>query len=78
MKKKQIMLLTIEDAKEFVTLASRCDFDIDVFCGQYVVNAKSILGVLSMDLRKTLNVRFDGENKAFEKFLSDKAIFRAA
>ena len=31
LKQKKIMLPTVADAKEFVQMASRCDFDIDIF-----------------------------------------------
>ena len=45
------------------------DFDVDVFYNRVVIDGKSILGVLSMDLTKILNVRLHGENKEFEDFL---------
>lgn len=73
MKQKRIMLPTIEDAKAFVAAASQCDFDIDVFYNRVVIDAKSILGVLSLDLRKALTVEYCGENQAFEAFLEEKA-----
>lgn len=73
MKQKRIMLPTIEDAKAFVAAASQCDFDIDVFYNRVVIDAKSILGVLSLDLRKALTVEYNGEDEAFEAFLEEKA-----
>ena len=57
------------DVKDFVELASRCDFDVDVFYNRYVVDAKSILGVLALDLTKTLTVRMYGYNAEFDSFL---------
>ena len=50
MKEKKILLTSIEEAKRFVTEASRCDFDVDVFYNRFTNDAKSILGVLSLDL----------------------------
>ena len=50
MKEKKIMLPTIAEAKRFVEEATRCDFDIDVFYNRVTIDAKSILGVLSLDL----------------------------
>ena len=69
MKQKRILLPTIDDAKMFVAAATQCDFDIDVYYNRVVIDAKSILGVLSLDLRNVLTVQYDGENEAFEAFL---------
>ena len=44
----------------------------------YKRQAKSILGVLSLDLTKVLTVEFDGENKEFEDFLEEKDACKAA
>lgn len=78
MKQKRIMLPTIEDAKEFVSLAGQCGFDIDIFYNRVIIDAKSILGVLSLDLRKVLTVEYSGEDEAFEEFLEKKAAVRVA
>ena len=69
MKQKRIVLPTIEMAKEFVKEASKCDFDIDVFYNRVVIDAKSILGVLSLDLTRVLTVQYSGENQEFEAYL---------
>lgn len=73
MKQRKIMLPTIEDAKAFVLAATKCDFDVDVYYNRVVIDAKSILGVLSLDLRRVLTVEFYGENEEFEEFLETKA-----
>ncbi|MEY8336713.1 HPr family phosphocarrier protein [Lachnospiraceae bacterium 62-35] len=72
MKQRKIMLPTIAEAKAFVAEATKCDFDINVFYNRVIIDAKSILGVLSLDLRKILTVEYDGENEAFEAFLEEK------
>ena len=69
MKEKKIKLATIDDAKIFVSKAMNCNFDIDVSYDRVVVDAKSILGVLSLNLTRNLTVRMYGENEAFEKYL---------
>ena len=53
---KQIKL-DEKSAQEFVSAASRCNFDIDVFYNRIIIDAKSILGLLSLDLTKTLTVK---------------------
>ena len=78
MKQKRILLPTIDDAKMFVAAATQCDFDIDVYYNRVVIDAKSILGVLSLDLRIVLTVQYDGENEAFEAFLEKMAVKRTA
>ena len=77
MKQKRIMLPTIDDAKAFVAAATQCDFDIDVYYNRVVIDAKSILGVLSLDLRNVLTVQYDGENEEFEAFLEKMAAKRS-
>lgn len=76
MKQKRIFLPTIEDAKQFVAAASQCDFEIDIFYNRIIIDAKSILGVLSLDLTRVLTVEYDGENKEFEAFLEKKSASR--
>ena len=43
-----------EEVEEFVKAASKCDFDIDIFYNRVIIDAKSILGILSMDLNRDL------------------------
>lgn len=76
----KIMLPTIEDAKEFVKRAGQCDFDIDVCYNRIVIDAKSILGVLSLDLRNPLTIQCNGYDKDFDDYLQElhrKASFAA-
>lgn len=78
MKQKKIVLPTIEAAKAFVAAATKCDFDIDVYYNRIVIDAKSILGVLSLDLRRVLTVRYSGDDQDFETFLNENAAESAA
>lgn len=64
-----IKLNGIQEVKEFVTAAGKCDFDIDIFYNRVVIDAKSILGVLSMDLNRVLTVRCYGTDDQFWKVL---------
>lgn len=74
MKERKIKLFAADDVKEFVRAAEKCDFDIDVFYNRVIIDAKSFLGVLSMDLRNVLTVKYYGENTSFERFLSKYAV----
>lgn len=50
MKVVNIKLSTIEEVKKFVNTVSLFDYDIDLKSGRYVVDAKSIMGIFSLDL----------------------------
>lgn len=69
MVKSEIQLKDVQAVEEFVDAASKCDFDIDIFYNRIIIDAKSILGVLSMDLTKTLTVHCYGENGEFTRVL---------
>ena len=45
-----IKLSTIDDIRKFVDIVTRQDYDIDLSSGRYVVDAKSIMGIFSLDL----------------------------
>jgi len=48
--KKQILLASINDVKNLVNIVNRYDFDVDLVSGRYVIDAKSIMGIFSLDL----------------------------
>lgn len=73
MKQKRIMLSNAEDVKSFVAAASKCSFDIDVFYNRVVIDAKSLLGVMSLELTRVLTVQYNGDSQAFEAFLDKMA-----
>ncbi len=60
MEKIKIRLHTIEDVKMFVTAANMQVFDIDVVSGRYTIDAKSLLGIFSLDLTKPVEVIVHG------------------
>ncbi|MGN1110576.1 MAG: HPr family phosphocarrier protein [Oscillospiraceae bacterium] len=62
----KINLNSIEDVKEFVGLTNASKFDIDIISGRYVVDAKSIMGIFSLDITKPLelSIHADGDNAA--------------
>lgn len=74
MMEHQIRLNAAEDVREFVNAASKCDFDIDIFYNRIIIDAKSILGILSMDLTKNLTVKCYGENPHFNEVIAKFAV----
>ena len=69
MMQRKIMLRP-SDVKAFVNAATKCSFDIDVSYNRFVVDAKSIVGVLGLDLTKALTVTCNGYDSEFEQFLN--------
>ena len=63
-----------EEVEEFVKAASKCDFDIDVYYNRFLIDAKSILGVLSLDLTRELTVDCHGESREFDRTLKKFAV----
>ena len=51
-----IKFLSISDVKEFADLVAAFDYDIDLVSGRYVVDAKSIMGIFSLDLSKPIKL----------------------
>lgn len=73
MKTLNIMLRSIADVKEFVNLVNRAPYDIDLVSQRYVVDAKSIMGIFSLDLSKPITVKLHSEDcedlaKELEKY----------
>lgn len=64
MKAVEISLNSIDKVKTFVNLINRFDYDFDLVSGRYVIDAKSIMGIFSLDLSKpiTLNIHADDTN----------------
>ena len=56
MKKVTVSLASINDVKSFVNIVSKYDFDVDLISGRYVLDAKSIMGIFSLDLSKPIDV----------------------
>ena len=64
MKTVMISLNSIDKVKSFVNDISKLNFDFDLVSGRYVIDAKSIMGIFSLDLSKPieLNIHAEGEN----------------
>ena len=57
----QIMLSSIEDVRNFVNLTNQCDFDINLTNEKYKIDAKSIMGVFSLDLSQPVTVEVEAD-----------------
>ena len=73
MREVHIVLKGIEDVRKFVKEVILLDYDVDLVQGRYVVDAKSVMGIFSLDLLSPIAVQMHGENT--EAFLAKIARF---
>ncbi len=73
MKKMMIKLESIGDVKTFVNAVSKYDFDVDLMSGRYAVDAKSIMGIFSLDLSKSIELVAHTDDA--EKFMEEISAF---
>ena len=66
--------LRVDEVKDFVAAATRWDFDIDISYNRFVVDAKSIVGVLGLDLNQILTVSYNGYDQEFEDYMNHFAL----
>lgn len=61
MKTVQISLNSIDKVKSFVNEITKFDYDFDLVSGRYVIDAKSIMGIFSLDLSKPIELAIHTE-----------------
>ncbi len=64
MKTVQISLNSIDKVKAFVNDITKFDYDFDLVSGRYVIDAKSIMGIFSLDLSKPIDLNIHAEEGA--------------
>ena len=64
MKTVQVSINTVDKVKSFVHAITRFENDFDLVSGRYVVNAKSIMGIFSLDIRKPICLNINTEENA--------------
>ena len=73
MKTVDISLNSIEKVKNFVNLINRFDYDFDLVSGRYVIDAKSIMGIFSLDLSKPIALNIYADDKDVDAILNELA-----
>ena len=69
MKTVSISLNSIDKVKAFVNDISKYDFDFDLVSGRYLIDAKSIMGIFSLDLSKPINLNVHAEGNNLDEVL---------
>ncbi len=62
MKEIKIKLSSVQDIREFVNVIILADYDVDLVQGRYVIDAKSIMGIFSLDLLSPISLVAHTEN----------------
>ena len=66
MKTLQISLNSIDKVKSFVNDITKFENDFDLVSGRYVIDAKSIMGIFSLDLSKPIDLTIHGDTDGDE------------
>ena len=64
MKTVKITLNSIDKVKAFVNEVTKFDSDFDLVSGRYVIDAKSIMGIFSLDLSKPIELNIHNDSDA--------------
>lgn len=73
MKAVDISLNSIDKVKNFVNLINRFDYDFDLVSGRYVIDAKSIMGIFSLDLSKPITLHIHADDANVDAIISELA-----
>lgn len=66
-----ITLRTVEQIRSFINKVERYNFPVDLKEGRYVVNAKSIMGIFSLDLLQPITLIAETDSKEFEEDMKE-------
>lgn len=68
----KVLLETVEKIKKFINIVNKYDEDIDISKGRYTVDAKSVIGIFTLDLTEAVKVVFFSDNSnRINKFRND-------
>lgn len=74
--KKEILLQEIREIQQFNMIAGHCVYDVDLQQGKYIVDAKSIMGIFSLNLERPillmLNTDDVNELEKFKKYIFEQ------
>lgn len=66
----KVLLNTIEKVKKFVGITTNFETDVFLISGRYVIDAKSIMGIFSLDLSKPIEMKFECENNCDDNLVA--------
>ncbi len=69
MREVKILLNGIDKVKKFVSITSQSDAEMEIICGRYIIDAKSIMGIFSIDLSKPVMLRIHEDKEREEDII---------
>ena len=67
---KQVTLRTTKDIESLCAAAVECSFDVDIISGNYIIDAKSIMGIFALDRSQPLTLSIHADEAQATAFLS--------
>jgi len=75
MKTIRVSLNSIDKVKQFVNDINRYSYDFDLVSGRYVIDAKSIMGIFSLDLSQPIDLNIHAEGADLEEVLKTLSVY---
>jgi phosphotransferase system HPr-like phosphotransfer protein len=75
MKTIKVSLNSIDKVKQFVNDINRYTYDFDLVSGRYVIDAKSIMGIFSLDLSQPIDLNIHAEGADLEEVLKTLSVY---
>ncbi|MBR3171741.1 MAG: HPr family phosphocarrier protein [Lachnospiraceae bacterium] len=75
MKTIKVSLNSIDKVKQFVNDINRYTYDFDLVSGRYVIDAKSIMGIFSLDLSQPIDLNIHAEGADLEDVLKTLSVY---
>ncbi len=75
MKTIKVSLNSIDKVKQFVNDINRYSYDFDLVSGRYVIDAKSIMGIFSLDLSQPIDLNIHAEGTELEEVLKTLSVY---
>lgn len=75
MKTIKVSLNSIDKVKQFVNDINRFSYDFDLVSGRYVIDAKSIMGIFSLDLSQPIDLNIHAEGADLEEVLKTISVY---
>ena len=75
MKTIKVSLNSIDKVKQFVNDINRYSYDFDQVSGRYVIDAKSIMGIFSLDLSQPIDLNIHAEGADLEEVLKTLSVY---
>lgn len=77
MKTVSILLPDIAAIKLFVSIVEQYEFDVDLICGRYRINAKSMMGILSLGSGIPMSIEIHADDEEAAELLGKLDVFVA-